>query len=310
MLGLQWKRELGFGRPLVNIESMYTSLAATKFTSLSSGRASFLAPGRFSPIGAQTSQAGHPQSHLEYEHRAHHGELLVEKLVPSHCPDYYEMRLTFYKLTLSGLSEAITTEEQHSALSTLVQNHCGLGLGQSSQSTKLPVTLLLAEMSQLVENLLHPRPHGLQLSTRLGKSMPHHRLVHECLAESFTLETVGERSRESDTSLAGDANRNDEALVVEVGHDDTHAIAFSANNVRHGHLDIVKLDVRGSTSDLTRDLEAAHGDTGLTLQRNNKYGKTTSARSTRAHSHGSIVGPNAVGDPKKSSVGVRKSLAE
>jgi hypothetical protein len=58
--------------------------------------------------------------------------------------------------------------------------------------------------------------------------------------------------------------------MVEVGHDNTHAITLSADDVRHRNLDIVKLDIGGATGHLASDLKAAHCDAGVAFERHDE----------------------------------------
>ena len=155
-------------------------------------------------------------------------------------------------------------------------------------------------MAELVQELLDPRVHRLHLGPGLGQPVSDDRLIHQRLAKCLPLKGVLEGGRQGHARLPGHSHGNDEPLMVEVGHDDSHALAFTADQVRHGYRHIVQLDVRGATGLLTGDVQSTHRDTRVAFERHHHDRQTRSSGPTGTDGHGGVVAPDAVGDPKQS----------
>lgn len=155
-------------------------------------------------------------------------------------------------------------------------------------------------MAQLVQNLFDPRVHRLQLRSRLSQAVSHHRLVHKCLSKGLPLETVLEGGGQRHASLSGHAHGDGQPLVVKVGHDDPHAVAFASDQITHGNGHIIQLDISRSTRLLASHVQSPHRHTGVALERDHQDRESVSSGATRADGHGGVVGPDSVGDPARS----------
>lgn len=208
--------------------------------------------------------------------------------------------LTLHQLALARGREPVASEQQHRTLRALVQHHGCLGLGQRSDTTQSSISLFLAHTTELVQELLHPRVHRLYLGPSLGQPVSDNRLIHQRFTECLPLECVLESGRQGHARLPGHADGDDKPLMVKVGHDDPHALAFAADQVRHGDRHIVQLDVRCATGLLTGDVQPTHRDTRMAFERHHYDRQTRSSGPAGADGHGGVVTPDAVGDPKSS----------
>lgn len=216
-------------------------------------------------------------------------------------------RHTLRNLPLPRRGIPVPTKQQHRALRALMQHHARLGLRQRREAAQLAVRILPLQMAQLVQDLLDPRPHGLELCAGLGQPVPHNGLVHQRLPEGFALQAVLEGGGEADARLARDADGDGEPLVVEVGHDVAHTLALAADEVLDRDLDVVQLDEGRPARDLAGYLEPAHRDAGVALEGHDEEGETSRAGAAGADGHGGVVGPDAVGDPALISIAATRT---
>lgn len=112
----------------------------------------------------------------------------------------------------------------------------------------------------LVRDLLEPRPVRLNVACH-GRELVCDDLVgDERLAEGVAGGGVGEGVGETGARFAVAGDGHDEALFVEVLHDDGEAGVFGADEVRDGDVDVVELDEAGAAGFLAAVGDAAVGE--------------------------------------------------
>lgn len=72
-------------------------------------------------------------------------------------------------------------------------------------------------MVERVHDLVDPGLQGFEVGAGAGDAVAHDGLIHESFAECFAFQSVGDGGGEGDAGLAGDADRDQEAFVIEAG---------------------------------------------------------------------------------------------
>ena len=140
---------------------------------------------------------------------------------------------------LAAAGVPIAAEQQHGGVGALFEDDASLGLEHGREAAQLAVRVLLGHARHLVGELLDPSPLALEQGARLGEAVPHDGLVHQRLPEGLALHHVFEGGREGDARRPRYAHGDGQALVVEIGHDVSHAHTLLADEVGDGHLDVV-----------------------------------------------------------------------
>jgi len=115
---------------------------------------------------------------------------------------------------------------------------------------------------------------GLEICSALRETVAHDRLLHEGFAERLALQTVFERRGNGNARDAVHGDGDGEAFVVEVLHDVFHAMAFDADEVGHGHLDVVELDESCPGGGLAANFDTAHRYTFGVEKGHNEHAET------------------------------------
>lgn len=92
---------------------------------------------------------------------------------------------------------------------------------------------------------------ALHISTNCRQLVANDLIGNQWLAECVALVGVFERLRQAGASLAIAADRHDEALLVEVRHDDPEAFVLLPEEILDRYADIVHLDEAGATTFLS-----------------------------------------------------------
>lgn len=204
---------------------------------------------------------------------------------------------TFSNLPPPRCRKPITTKQQNRTPRTLIQHPPRLRLRQRRQPPQLPIRLHLPQPRHLKHKLLDPRALTLQQRPRGRKPMPHDRLLHERFPKRLAVEAVRESGSEGDAGLAGGADGDAEAFVVEVGHDVCHAAAFVADEVFGGDAHVVEGDEGGSGCLPAGGFDLAHRDAWMVEEGHDEEGEAGGAGAGGADGHGGVGGPDAISDP-------------
>lgn len=152
----------------------------------------------------------------------------------------------------------VAAEQQDGGLRALVEDHAGLGFGERGEAAELGVGRGFAERVELVEEAVEPGLQGLELGGAFGQPVADDGLGDQGVVEGGAFEGVGQRGGEGDARLAGHGDGDDEALVVEVGHEVLHPVAFGADEVGGGDEDVVECDEGRAGCCVAGDVHAAH----------------------------------------------------
>lgn len=118
----------------------------------------------------------------------------------------------------------------------------------------------------------------------------------EGLAEGVALGGVIEGVGETGSRLAVAPDGHDEALFIEVLHDDGEAVVFFAEEVGHGDVDVVELDEAGAAGFLAAVGDAAVGE-ALGGGGDDEHGDAGGPGAARADGGRHVGGPREAGDP-------------
>ena len=208
-------------------------------------------------------------------------------------PDIPVQPLDLAALAAAGVAEA--AKDLTGLAGAELHGGGGLGLETRDGAAQPQHGLGLAHLLALVDDVLEPVVRGLDLARHVRQLEADDGVLDELLAKGAALVGVLDGLLEADAREAQALDDDADALVVEVGHDDTETLVLLAQQVLDGHLDVLKGDVGGSAGPDTLAVHAAGADTLRALDQEKTH--AVHALATRPHGSGEVVGPDTVGDP-------------
>lgn len=198
--------------------------------------------------------------------------------------------------TLATTAVTETTEDLAGLAGAVLEAGGGLGLEAGNGTAELEHGLGFVHALALEDDVLQPVVGGFDLAGHVGQLHTDDRVVDQALAEGLALVGVLHGLFVANTGETDTLDDDADTLVVEVGHDDLESLVLLANQVLHGHLDVLEGNVGGTTAPDTLAIHLAGADAAsLTLDK--KDAQTVHTGLAGTHSGGEVIRVHTVGDP-------------
>jgi len=119
-------------------------------------------------------------------------------------------------------------------------------LGECDLACNFRILPAERRLVDVICQLFQPCPVAFYIPPNCRKFVADDLVRNQRLAEGMPLVRVVERQRKAGPRLAIAADRHDEALLVEVGHDDAEALVFLAEEIFDRHVNIIHFDKAGA----------------------------------------------------------------
>ncbi|RUS18240.1 hypothetical protein BC937DRAFT_89004 [Endogone sp. FLAS-F59071] len=117
---------------------------------------------------------------------------------------------------------------------------CALRLEQCDGSTEAKRLNIHGHIDALIDELLHPRVGGLDLTSHVGKFLTDDWVINEALAKGLALVGIFKRFFEADAREARGLDRDAHTFVIEVVHNVLEAAIFLSDQVLLRNTDVLK----------------------------------------------------------------------
>lgn len=118
----------------------------------------------------------------------------------------------------------------------------------------------MREMIKLINDLLRPRLKRFHLLRHVPKLVPDNRLLDQSLTKRLALRGPRHSILETRPRAAQTLEHDPQALVVEVAHYVSETLAFGADKVLDGHLDVLQDHVGGGREAPGTDFDFARAN--------------------------------------------------
>ncbi|GBG26898.1 Protein aardvark [Hondaea fermentalgiana] len=189
--------------------------------------------------------------------------------------------------------ESAAAENLHSLASTILKGLGGLNFEKSTLRSK---TCVRDAAGKSVGNAFKMVLQGLNLARHFSKLETNDLGVDELLAKSLARHRLVKGLLIALASAHAGAGGNDKAFVVKVHRKVSEALALLANEVFHGHLDVVERDLASVVSVVELGLHLADLDARHALLQKQAR-ETAGAVTSSAHEAGPVVGNERARDP-------------